>query len=163
MPDSVLSDPYQTPTDVPEEAGISLVRKLAAAALGVVVAIAAAATLSAFLFGLLVAVGGQFQTAPVDLSGFSDSTFGVPLAAAGLVAIAVVSILLGFYSATKVLRTSRRALLCEYRRRQLNDMVRDYRDHKARTQRRATDSSLPREPASNPSRASQESSQPADR
>lgn len=127
MPDFAKTDPYQTPVDVPDEAGVSLPRKLAALAFGVVVAISAAATLSAFLFGILVAVGGRFQTAPVDLSGLTATSTGLAITLIGFVCIFVIAILLGGFATRKVLLASQKTLMCEYRRKQLNDLARNFR------------------------------------
>lgn len=127
MLDSAKTDPYQTPVDVPDEAGVSFSRKLAALAFGVVVAVSAATTLSAFLFGILVAVGGRFQTAPVDLSGLTATSTGLAITIIGFVCIVVIAILLGGFATRKVLRASQKTLMCEYRRKQLNDLVQDFR------------------------------------
>ena len=127
MKENALDDPYRVPGGTQDDAEIPLRHWFLAIGLGLATAIAVAVTMSAFLFGLLVAAGGQFRSAPVNLQAVISQGAGRWLLTGGVLFIFVCSAGLGYYTTVNRFRAAGKSLLVEYRRRQLKEAVREYR------------------------------------
>ena len=120
-------DLYQAPQAEAAAAELSLLLRVLAVAIGVIVAASSVATLVAFLFGLVVALGGQNQPGAVDPWLTIADGGGRWLFLAGLAITLVVSLFLGFFAWRKILTVWQRQQLHTMRRRELLDAVGKYR------------------------------------
>lgn len=121
-------DPYQAPQDEAAAAELSLLLRVLAVVIGVIVAVSSVATLVAFLFGLVVAFGGQNQPGAVDPWRTIADGGGRWLFWGGLSLTLVVSLFLGFFAWRKILTVWQRQQMHTLRRRELLDAVGKYRE-----------------------------------
>ena len=120
-------DPYQPPQDETAAAALSWLQRALAVAIGLIVTLSSVATLTAFLFGLVVALGGQNQPGAVDpWQTVADGT-GLSLFLAGAGLTVALSLFLGFFAWMKILAVWQRQQLHNQRRRELQDAVGQYR------------------------------------
>lgn len=125
-------DPWQAPQHDVAAARLPWLNRLLAAAVGVIVTLSAAATLVAFLFGLLVALFGQNQPGQLDPWQTISQGSGRWLFLAGIALTACASLFLGVFAWLKILAVWQRQQLHLQRRQQLQHAVGHYRQ--ARTQ-----------------------------
>jgi hypothetical protein len=131
--DGTAPDPYHPPSGAQNSTEVPVSRTLLAVALGLTVACAAAVTLTAFLFGILVAVSGQLQPPPVNFSAVMSQRHGRLIIAGGVVVIALGSLSLGWYSGMKLLHNARKSSDMQHRRQQLTRALAEYRRSQADT------------------------------
>ncbi len=123
---SFESNPY----DATQSSGLSpltLRQKLISLATGGLVGLASAVTMTAFLFGTVVAFAGHSVPSPIDLPTLFASSMR-PFLIAGLLAIVPVALLLSVFSTFRVMRVYRNLFEAGLRRielRQQLDTVRD--------------------------------------
>lgn len=119
------TNPYEVK---PGELDISLTtgQQIVAVAVGGIVTIASALTMVAFLFGLLVAIGGKSMPAPISMTDLWAGALGRVF---GLMALAIVpiAIALGFYITMRLLRMQRSLLEAKIRRKDLGRQVEEIR------------------------------------
>ena len=119
------TNPYEV---TPGELDISLTtgQQIVAVTVGGIVTIASAVTMAAFLFGLLVAFGGNSTPTPISLADVWAGSMGRVF---GLIAFAIVpiAIALGIYITGRLLRMQRAMLETKIRRMDLLRQVDEIR------------------------------------
>lgn len=124
------ANPYQACGETRLNSGPGL---LSAAAMGVFVSLSAATILLSLFFGVLVAVEGRHQAAPFDLMTVYSQGWPLLVVVSGTLIIATASVLLGSYSARRMVRAAQRSRDLEERRGNMTKALRDLRDAVHRT------------------------------
>ena len=101
-------------------------QKLLAVAIGGIVMLSSAVTMSAFLFGMLIGVFRDRMPTPLRISALFTGSM-LRLTTTGGVIVAVIAVCLGFYSMLRVLRVQRSLVHASARRLELSRQLDAYR------------------------------------
>ncbi len=118
-------NPYAV-SQITTSRGLSVPQKLILVAVFSLVTFASAITMTAFLFGILVAVAGQLMPPPVNFSALIASPIGLWIVP-GLFCIIPISGWLGMYSMFRVLKVQRSLMEATLRRHVLQQQVDELR------------------------------------
>ncbi|MEZ6041607.1 MAG: hypothetical protein R3C20_13965 [Planctomycetaceae bacterium] len=131
QPDSAATDPYRAPLSEIQSAKLSMIQRTMAVVIGVIVMISSMATLLAFLFGIIVAVGGVNQPGQVDpWDVITHSGMGRWILIGGGSLTVIVSVLLGYFGWRKMLLAWQKQAGLDDRRRQLTQSVESFREER---------------------------------
>lgn len=119
---SLPDNPYDAPIEQ-QRLEFPLHVKVIAAALGAIVVVGTAATLGAFLFGLLILIAGRSQPTPLTTVQWLESPLQKFIFGVGSIFIAVISFLLGSWSVRRIFKSQRLTAEVLYRQRKLKETV----------------------------------------
>ncbi len=101
-------------------------QKLLAVAIGGIVFLSSAATMSAFLFGMLIGVFSERMPTPPRISGLFTGSM-LRLTMSGGLMIAVIAVCLGCYSMCRVLKVQRSLMEASVKRLELSRQLDTFR------------------------------------
>ena len=119
---SLPENPYDAPNEQ-QRLEFPLHVKVITAALGAIVVAGTAATLGAFLFGLLILVAGRSQPSPLATVQWLESPLQKFIFGIGSFFIAVISFLLGSWTVLRIVKSQRLTAEVLYRRQELKETV----------------------------------------